>query len=46
MLSKNVALGRFGKPDEIANFALFLSSSVAGFSTGTVHVVDGGQICI
>jgi meso-butanediol dehydrogenase / (S,S)-butanediol dehydrogenase / diacetyl reductase len=35
-------LGRFGKPEEIANAALFLSSDEASFVTGHSLVVDGG----
>lgn len=35
--------GRFGKPEEIANVALFLASDVASWMTGQTVVVDGGQ---
>jgi 2-keto-3-deoxy-L-fuconate dehydrogenase len=35
-------LGRFGTPEEIAALALYLASDEAAFTTGTVHVVDGG----
>lgn len=34
--------GRLGKPEEIANMVLFLSSSEANFITGITHIVDGG----
>jgi 3-oxoacyl-[acyl-carrier protein] reductase len=44
MLEREVALKRLGKPEEIANFAAFLVSSRASFATGTVFVVDGGQM--
>lgn len=35
-------LGRFGKPVEIANVALFLASDEASFVTGVTLPVDGG----
>jgi NAD(P)-dependent dehydrogenase (short-subunit alcohol dehydrogenase family) len=36
-------LGRLGQAEEIANTALFLSSSASSFITGQNIVVDGGQ---
>ena len=38
-----IPLGRFGKPEEIANCALFLASDEAAFVTGTTLIADGGQ---
>lgn len=35
--------GRVGKPEDIANLALFLASDEAGFITGENIVVDGGM---
>ena len=40
--SKQIPLGRHGKPDEIANVILFLISPKASYITGTEIVVDGG----
>jgi NAD(P)-dependent dehydrogenase (short-subunit alcohol dehydrogenase family) len=35
-------LGRFGRPEEVANAALFLASDEASFVTGVAMPVDGG----
>ena len=35
-------MGRLGDPQEIAALALYLASDESSFTTGTVHVVDGG----
>jgi glucose 1-dehydrogenase len=34
--------GRFGRPDEVANVALFLASDEAEYVTGSTYYVDGG----
>ena len=44
VLSKSQPIGRMGKPEEIANLALFLCSDEAGFITGTDYPIDGGYI--
>jgi len=37
-----IALGRIGRPEEIASVVAFLASSDASYITGTTVVVDGG----
>ncbi len=37
-------LGRFGKPEEVANLVLFLSSDLASFITSTVVEISGGLV--
>ena len=41
MIKNQVPLGRFGKPEEIANLVMFLLSSKTSFITGTEIVIDG-----
>lgn len=43
-IRREVALKRFGTPEEIANACLFLASPRASFITGAVIPVDGGQV--
>ncbi|MEX0680202.1 MAG: SDR family oxidoreductase [Balneolales bacterium] len=45
-LSKTQPIGRMGKPEEVANLALFLCSDEASFITGTNYPVDGGFITL
>lgn len=40
---REVPLGRFGRPDEVALVALFLASDLASYLTGTVLEVSGGR---
>ena len=41
-LSAYQPIGRMGKPEEIANLALFLISEEASFITGSAYDIDGG----
>ena len=43
-LGDEAALGRIGKPDEVAEAIYFLASEKAGFITGQTIVCDGGFI--
>jgi 3-oxoacyl-[acyl-carrier protein] reductase len=44
MLERDVALGCLGKPQDVANFVVYLSSVQAGFATGAIWTLDGGQV--
>ena len=41
---KSIPFGRLGRPEEIANVALFLASPLAAWITGQTLTVDGGQM--
>src|SRR3954470_17051122 len=41
-MSATQALGRMGRPEEIAAAALYLASDEAAFVTGTAFLIDGG----
>ena len=43
-LSQSQPIGRMGKPEEIANLALFLCSDEASFITGCDYPIDGGFV--
>jgi NAD(P)-dependent dehydrogenase (short-subunit alcohol dehydrogenase family) len=43
-LSETQPIGRMGKPEEIANLAVYLCSDEASFITGTDFPIDGGFI--
>ena len=41
-VQSKVALGRFGRPEDIAHAVLYLASPASAFVTGTELPVDGG----
>jgi peroxisomal 2,4-dienoyl-CoA reductase len=47
LVKKAIPMGRFGTIDEIAAAAVYLRSHAAGYVTGEILVVDGGQcVCL
>jgi gluconate 5-dehydrogenase len=43
--AQKTALGRWGRPEELAGPALLLASEAGSYITGTVILVDGGALC-
>ena len=43
---KEVPMGRFAQPEEIAQVALFLASDEASYITGASFAADGGQLLV
>ena len=41
---KNVPLSRFGEPKDISSMCLWLASEYADFCTGSIFIIDGGQL--
>ena len=44
MLRREVPLSKLGSPSDVANLVTYLASPVAGFATGGVWTLDGGQV--
>jgi 3-oxoacyl-[acyl-carrier protein] reductase len=43
-LLEQIALGRLGRPEDVAGAVLYLASDLASYITGQVRVVDGGMV--
>ena len=41
---KQIPIGRYGEPEEFANYAVFLLSTLNTYVTGQVLLVDGGKV--
>ncbi len=44
-LISEIPLRRMGKPEEIADLAVYLASDSASYVTGSTFVIDGGMMC-
>lgn len=45
-LSRTQPIGRMGRPEEVAELALFLCSDAAAFITGSNYAIDGGFVTL
>lgn len=43
-LMNGIPLRRWGKPEEVAELAVYLASDAAGYVTGSTHFIDGGML--
>jgi len=43
-LMAEIPVGRWGKPEEVANLAAFLASDGAAYITGSTYYIDGGML--
>ncbi len=39
-----IPIGRWGKPEEVAQLAVYLASDAAAYVTGSTYVIDGGML--
>jgi len=44
ILNRIIPLSRMGKPEEVAEVALFLASDASSYVTGSTYYVDGGMV--
>jgi len=45
-LTEQIALGRLGEPEDIADTLVFLASDAAGYITGNAIEISGGKFCV
>lgn len=45
-IKKNIPLGRWGQPEDVAKLALFLASDDSSWITGQFFVIDGGYTAV
>ena len=43
-LIAEIPMGRLGRPDEVAQLAVYLASDDAAYVTGSTHFIDGGML--
>jgi NAD(P)-dependent dehydrogenase (short-subunit alcohol dehydrogenase family) len=43
MITQGTPLGRFGQPEDLKGVAVYLASEASQFTTGEIHLVDGGE---
>jgi glucose 1-dehydrogenase len=43
-LIAEIPMGRLGRPEEVAQLALYLASDEAAYMTGSTHFIDGGML--
>ena len=43
-LLAEIPIGRMGKPEEVAELAVYLASDAAGYVTGSTFFIDGGML--
>jgi len=43
-LLAEIPLGRWGRPEEVAELAVYLASDAGAYITGSTHFIDGGML--